>query len=105
MTVLSYPFASLPVVVVFGVLATIAVPLFAFDWLVVFLVVAFVAVLAFGWGLVAALRAVGRRLSWRWVHTVKWQGAKRSSPLRRISGPHSARSASVSGSKPSGRTE
>jgi hypothetical protein len=71
MTVLSYPYAWLPAVLVFGVLATIAAPLFVFVALVVFLVVAFVAVLASGWGLVAALRVVGRRLWWRWLHTAK----------------------------------
>jgi hypothetical protein len=104
MTVLGYPYAWLPVFIVFGVSATIAVPLFAFVWLVVLLVAALVAVVAAGWGLVAAFRAVGRRLSWHWVHTVKWRGAKRSVPLSRTSEPPPARSASASGSKPPGRT-
>jgi hypothetical protein len=92
------------VVIVFGVLATINVPLFAFVWLVVFFVVAFVAVVALWWGLVAASRAVGGRLWRRWLHAAKRQGARRSVPLRPISGPHSARSASVSGSKRSRKT-
>ena len=64
MTVLSYPFACFSAVIVFGVLATAVVPLFAFAWLSVFLVAALVALVMLGWGLVAALAAVGRRL-WR----------------------------------------
>jgi hypothetical protein len=63
--VLSYPFAWLPAVIVLGVPAITLVPLFAFVGLVVFLVVAFVAVVASGWGLVATSRAVGRQLWWR----------------------------------------
>ena len=74
MTVLSYPFALLPGIIVFGALATIAVPLFAFVWLVVFLVVSLVAVVTLGWGLVAALRVVGGRLWWRRQVSVKpWE--------------------------------
>jgi hypothetical protein len=61
-TVVSYPYAWLPVVLVFSVLATITVPIFALVWLVLFVAVALAAVLALGWGLVAAVRAVGRRL-------------------------------------------
>jgi hypothetical protein len=57
------------------VLATVGVPLFAFVWLVVFVVVAFVAVAALAWRLVATSGAVGRRLWWRWLHTAKRQGA------------------------------
>jgi hypothetical protein len=102
--VLSYPYAWLPVFVVFGVSATIAIPLFAFVWLAVFFVMAFVAVVALGWGLVAALRALGRRLSWRWLHTGKAARRKRSVPLPRPSEPQPARSASASGSQRSRET-
>jgi hypothetical protein len=62
MTALSYSFAWLPAAIVFGVLATTVVPLFAFVWLLVLLVAALVAVVTLGWGLAAALDALGRRL-------------------------------------------
>lgn len=87
MTALSYPFASLPVVLVFGVPATIIVPLLAYAWLAaLFVVVACVAVVALGWGLVTASVAARRRLSWRWLQTPAPQGA-RSVPPRPMSGP------------------
>jgi hypothetical protein len=69
MTLLSDPFVGLPRIIVFGVLATVAVPLLAFVWLAVFLLVALAAVVALGWGVVAALRAVGGRLWWRPLQT------------------------------------
>ena len=104
MTALSYPYAWLPVIIVFGVSATIAVPLFAFVWLVVFSAVALVAIAALGWGLVAVLRAVGHRLSWRWLYTAERQDVSRSVPLPRTSEPAPLDSASASGSNASGRT-
>ena len=104
MTVLSYAYAWLRVFIVFGVSATIAVPLFAFVWLVVFLAVALVAIAALGWGLVSALRAVGHRLSWRSLYAAERQDVSRSVPPPRTSEPAPLESASAPGPKASGRT-
>ena len=100
MTLLSYPFPSLAVVSFVLVLATIAVPLFAFVWLVVFLVAALVVVVTLAWALVAASRAVGRRLA-RWLYAATrlarerepWHEAVivRHSRRRKTSGPVSGR--------------
>jgi hypothetical protein len=81
MTALGYPFAWLPVVVVFGVPATIIVPLLAYVWLAVLFVVACVAVVALGRRLVAASVAARRRLSWGRPPTATPQ-ASRSVPPR-----------------------
>jgi hypothetical protein len=60
MTLLRYPFAYLSVVLVVGVLATMALPLFALMWLVLFFALAFVGIVTAGWGIAAGLRAIGR---------------------------------------------
>jgi hypothetical protein len=68
MTFVRYLYLWLPLVIVFGVMPTVLVPFvalfFAFVWAVVLLVVAVVAVVAAGWTLVGALRAIDRPL-WR----------------------------------------
>jgi hypothetical protein len=103
MTVLSYPYAWLPVFIVVGVSATIAVPLSAFVWLVVFVVAAVVGVVALLWGLAAALRALGRRLSWRWLYAANGEKRKRGVPLPRTTEAPPA-PASASSSKLSRKT-
>jgi hypothetical protein len=66
MTVLNYPVASLPAFIVVSVLATLAIPIFAFAWLVLVSVVALVAVIAVGWVYLMAWRSAGHALWWRW---------------------------------------
>jgi hypothetical protein len=86
MTFVRYPFLWLPLLIVFGVLPTILVPFmgffFAFVWAVVLVVVAFVAVVAAGWKLVAAFRAVARPLWWRWLGFVRASGIDESRSVR-----------------------
>ena len=73
MMLLRYPFPSLAVVSIVLVLATIAVPLFAFLWLVVILAAALAVVVTLACALVAASRPVGRRLG-RWLNAATRQG-------------------------------
>ena len=60
--VLTNPFAWLAVSIIVGLLATLAVPLFALVWLVVVFVLAFVAVVGLASRVVAASDGAGRRL-------------------------------------------
>jgi hypothetical protein len=110
MTFARYPYIWLPLVIAFGVLPTILVPFaglfFAFVWAVVLLVAAMAAIVAAGWGLVAALRAVGLPLWWRRLGFVRASRTARAEASGVDGSPSLIRhgSASVSRSARSRRT-